>query len=338
MKLEDLAKKDQYNFLSPYGLGDTMMLCGFADAWEKKHAGKIHFIIKPSHEVVMKMYGITNYSIYRFQKEWYKPEFMKIARKIQLPQKGEIFVAHPHFHQKRLTEFLARTDHINSDIPFDDFYREFLDIPMDSPFTPFKTGFSMSLVLREKLKQYGSLENIVLFLPEAQSLPPLSKTFWKVVKRIIPKEKVLIQNVMNHKNEIPDIPNVDMTIEEVIALASACYSVFAYRSGMCDLIAPFVKKMVVFFPELHPHLKKRYSLKQKNVFEYNSYFSSKTYYLFHCLPLIKVISSPMLVEKEISDAIREECVKLFPFLKILKSSIEVRYFLFNCIPVLKIQK
>jgi len=45
MKLEDLAKKDEYNFLSPYGLGDTMMLCGFAHAWEKKNGGKIHFII-----------------------------------------------------------------------------------------------------------------------------------------------------------------------------------------------------------------------------------------------------------------------------------------------------
>ena len=38
-------KKNVMYFLSPYGLGDTMILCGFKDALEKKYNCKIHFFI-----------------------------------------------------------------------------------------------------------------------------------------------------------------------------------------------------------------------------------------------------------------------------------------------------
>ena len=37
-------KRDRYYFLSPFGLGDTMILSGFKKTWEKKHGGKIHFL------------------------------------------------------------------------------------------------------------------------------------------------------------------------------------------------------------------------------------------------------------------------------------------------------
>ena len=56
-------KKNVMYFLSPYGLGDTMILCGFKDALEKKYNCKIHFLIKSSHKIVMDMYKINDFDI-----------------------------------------------------------------------------------------------------------------------------------------------------------------------------------------------------------------------------------------------------------------------------------
>lgn len=335
-----LCKKDYYNFLSPYGLGDTMMLCGFAKAWENENKGKIHFIITTSHEVVMKMYGFTNYSLYSFKKEWYKPEFMNIAQSVPLPEKGKIFVAHPHFHKDRLAEFLERTDSVDSDVSFFDFYREFLRLPMDTPFIWAKQGFPVTEALKSKLAQYGPLKDIVLFLPEAQTLPVLNYRFWKEVQKVVPYKKTIIQYALDKKNRTPGIPFVDMTIEEIIALSSVCDSVYAYRSGMCDMIAPFVKKMMVFYPELWPNLKKRYSLERENIVECTAFTKSSSYRLLGCLPLLKIKEFPNLRISKTADKIVNKTIYLFeiiPFMGVISEPQKKYYRLFNFIPLLKIE-
>ena len=52
--------QDKIVLVSQFGLGDTMLLCGFKDALEKYYNAPVHFIIKPTHQVVMNMYGIPS--------------------------------------------------------------------------------------------------------------------------------------------------------------------------------------------------------------------------------------------------------------------------------------
>jgi len=342
-ELKDLIKKDRYNFLSPYGLGDTMMLCGFKDAWEKKNKGKIHFIIKPSHEVVMKMYGITDYSIYKFKKEWFKPEFIDIAKKTPVPTMGEIFIAHPHFHSDKLKEFLARTDNVDTDVPFEDFYREFLEIPMDSELIlPTKT-FDISDSLREKLAEFGDLQDITLLLPEAQSLPPLPKEFWKKLARKAKKQGPVIQYAYDPNQRIHGVPFVDLTIEEIIELSTKCHVVYAYRSGMCDMIGAFVKNLIVFYPNVCTNMRIRFSVARifhKNIPEQICESGRRCQCILFGKLVLSEIQTFARFRKNAEDISYRDwwCLLWIPLIRIKHNPNSIEFRLLNFIPLLKLNK
>lgn len=341
-ELQKLVKKDQYNFLSPYGLGDTMMLCGFAAAWEKKHHGKIHFIIKPSHEVVMKMYGISDYSCYDFQREWNKPEFMKIAKHNPVAEKGRIYIAHPHFHRKKFSDFLQRADSCDTTVPFADFYKEFLGLPLSAKMIQPKYDFDLTESLKQKLTKFGPVESIILLLPEAQSLPLLNQQFWAEVIKQQNRKYTLIQYVLNPKNAVRGIPCVDMTIEEIIALSEKCAKVIAYRSGLCDLMAPFCKQMIVFYPGLFPNMKDRFALTGKNIQQFNVYSVFHRFYLLFFLPVIKIWERAVGFPTDQSD---EGIIKkdiflfhLFPFIRCVERGNKSKYYFLNFFPLLKVKR
>ena len=91
--LLEITKPDEFNFVSPCGLGDTMFICALKPAIEKRYQTPIHLIINPTHEVVMYMYDIADYSIYQFT----DAELRGIAKNNYHPQKGRLYIAHPVF-------------------------------------------------------------------------------------------------------------------------------------------------------------------------------------------------------------------------------------------------
>ncbi|MCR5506946.1 MAG: hypothetical protein K6F04_03815 [bacterium] len=92
LKLE----KSKMYFLLPYGLGDTMILCGLKSALEEKYGAKIHFLIKESHKIVMDMYKLKDFSIIDIS----KVDLFLLGDATPEPAKGKIFVAHPEFHKE----------------------------------------------------------------------------------------------------------------------------------------------------------------------------------------------------------------------------------------------
>lgn len=261
--ISKLCKKDCYNFFSPYSLGDTLMLCSLKDAWEKKNKGKIHFIIKPSHEIVMKMYGIKDYSlvdiVYNFSNMDHRNAFLKMGADVPYPTKGKVWIAHPHFHSW-CAGLLDQYDKPNSIKPFENFYRAFLGLSLATPLKMPNKKLAVSDDLKNRLQKYGKLEDIIIFLPEANSLPMLNKAFWENLAKEKSKEGVVIQYVSNQKNKIDGVPFVDMTIEDTIALSSVCKAVFSLRSGICDLMAPYKNNLNVFYPDTFKETMTRYSL------------------------------------------------------------------------------
>lgn len=84
---------DKIILVSPFGLGDTMNLCGYRKAIEKYYNCSCSLCNKPTHEIVMKIYGIEDYSFQVFD----KPELKEFAKKNAKVKVGEYFVAHPSF-------------------------------------------------------------------------------------------------------------------------------------------------------------------------------------------------------------------------------------------------
>ena len=61
-----ITKAGRPNFIFPAGLGDTALCCGLKETLEAVYGPGIHFIVKPAHKVVMKMYAVDDYSVYTF--------------------------------------------------------------------------------------------------------------------------------------------------------------------------------------------------------------------------------------------------------------------------------
>src|SRR5574344_2567849 len=78
---------DRFNLISPYGYGDTMALCGFKDAIEEFYKVKVNFVVKPQHEVLMKLFDISDYSIKTFSED----ELGRIAAENPTMQIGKYF-------------------------------------------------------------------------------------------------------------------------------------------------------------------------------------------------------------------------------------------------------
>ena len=253
---QKLCKKDCYNFISPYGLGDTLMLCGFHKAWEEKNKGKIHFIIQPSHEIVMKMYGIKNYTLLKFERKWFKEEFLTLGKQHPIPQIGKPYVAHPEFIENK-KNILKKFNELNMN--FIELYRHFLELQKGVNFEKPIYYPKMKQKFKNKIEKIAPLEKIVLFCPEAKSIKQLPKFFWEnLAKEIRKKGMFIISNVNNTEEQIPETYDISMSLEEVISLALSCNHVYSLRSGLCDLIFKKGMNLTIYYDS--ENTKKLYSL------------------------------------------------------------------------------
>ena len=153
---------DKIILVSPFGLGDTMNLCGYRKAIEKYYNAPAHFVIKPTHEIVMKIYGIEDYSFQVFD----KPELKEFAKKNAKVKVGEYFVAHPSFlndDYKIINEFKGLK------VSFIEVFRKTLGLPDDTEFEYPTIEPVMSKELKNRVEKFSPLEKIALFSPEAFS-------------------------------------------------------------------------------------------------------------------------------------------------------------------------
>ncbi|MDR1284850.1 MAG: hypothetical protein LBJ88_01465 [Campylobacteraceae bacterium] len=218
IKLED----DKYYILSPYGLGDTMFLCSFKEAFEQKNGGKAHFLMKPSHEFIMKMYGITDYTVCDTAK-------LKVIKYSTTFEKGKIALA--HFSHIENGENCLKSDN------FMQAYIKLLGLSEDTKFQQPIWYPKLSEEFKKKIEAINSLDNIVLICPEASSNKMFNKTIWeKEIERAINDGYKVICNIVDINNQPKNSIYVPMTTEEAIALAINCKKVISIRSGICDII------------------------------------------------------------------------------------------------------
>lgn len=240
-KLELLAKKDKINIVAATALGDTYILAGLSHAIEKKWGAKVHFIIKPQYEIVMKMYEITDYTIFR---EFGEVDWEQL-KKYSTPTKGQLFLAHPCFYEEyHMMYFALKYGELNID--FLTFFKQFLGLKPETIFRFHTWVPEISEVIKKRLENID-LDKVILFAPEANSVEEYRDEFWeKKAKEFKDKGYTVVLNVTReHKNKYAQ--NWNLSLEDSIALAIRCKAVYSTRSGYCDLLIRDVKQLHIYY-------------------------------------------------------------------------------------------
>ena len=304
-------KKNVMYFLSPYGLGDTMILCGFKDALEKKYNCKIHFLIKSSHKIVMDMYKINDFDIIDMD----KVDLFLLGDSTPEPELGKIFVAHPEFHKELMYLF----NEINTSIggektQFIEWYKKFLMLPQKTKFELPMWYPELSNYAKKKVKKLGGLEKIVILIPEANSIKLYNKTIWKNIIKSN-KQFKCITVVNERKNKIKGIRNLKLDLYDTVAIMLNAHSVYALRSGLCDLVANDIKNMTVIYS--NPYFKDVYSLKSRNE---------------------NIVEWVIKDEKKYDKKIKLKLFGILTILKIVKVNNSLKFYLFDILPLIKFEK
>lgn len=256
-------EKDKYYFLSPFGLGDTMILCGFKNKIEAQLDGQIVFIVKPSHKIIMKMYGIKNYILLKSNQrfDFNNITLSDLAKESSYPQKGTIFVAHWGFfpEYKELFDYQIN----NKTFTFLDAYKLFFHLNWNTELEQPGWLPSVTPEIQNKLPINAKISNLVIFIPEAHSINNVSNIFWLNLQDKLKKQKLDIYTaVSDSKNKIYGIPNIDLSIEELLAISLHCHSVYTLRNGLCDLISSKDKNLYVIYPDINTY----YYFRLKTIF------------------------------------------------------------------------
>jgi hypothetical protein len=230
----EIIKPDEFNFILPYGLGDTMYVCALKSAIEKKYNASIHFIIKPMHEIIMYMYDIVSYSIYQFN----GAEVYSIAKNNYCPQKGRLYVAHPAFG--------ANAGLTKNSITITQMFLRFFQLDENIvPLEPLRYPKIKESIAAE----FPNLNNTALLLPEARDAPPLKHSFWKnLAGELREKGFNVLQSYSNKHFQIEGVSALPDDLPSVIAAAVTCPVVYSLRNGLCDLIAAKVRHLTIFYP------------------------------------------------------------------------------------------
>jgi hypothetical protein len=238
-----ITKADRLNFISPAGLGDTMTCCGLKESLEAGYGAKIHFIIKPAHTVVMKMYAEADYSEYTFSES----ELWGIGRNNDTPQIGQMYVAHPIYSDASGLMRQWREGKLTCEQLFRQFFKLEGRPPVKAKVPVWYPEADAAMKKADGFPP--APEKTALLLPEARSVPALGQAFWvRLAERLVREGYAVMQNCRNRHFAIPDIPTLPDDLETALASALSCVRVYSLRSGICDLIKGKAA-LTVFYPD-----------------------------------------------------------------------------------------
>ena len=243
MNYSDLTlEKDTIYLCSLIAMGDTFIFAGLKKKFENALGHKIVFLIRKNYVISLQLYGIKDYIIVDDIDSYNKysslfSDFMEC---------GKIYLCHPVFHKKYHELYFSLRDN-HTEIPFLPWFLKFLGLPADTPLEPIKY---IPPVPTDLLETIGApIEKIVLFSPEANSVPPVDAQIWEEKAKELQAEGfTVVSNVILKDNAVKGTLFVPMTVEQAVALAFHCHAVYSLRSGFCDLIHPVGNRLTVFYP------------------------------------------------------------------------------------------
>lgn len=234
-------KNDALYMIVPYGIGDAIVLCGLKNYIEDHYGAEVIPVLKPSQEIIPKLYGIEKYKLEVLGEE----ELKAIASSVKLPAPGKLFVAHPAFGNKHLNiRFL------NHELSFVDMFCEHFGIDQG-----FKIDFPSGLPeagteLKEKLG-CSDYSDVALFAPEMKSASETERIqdrrFLEMAREYEKNGFKIVVNCDAHKAVYGDYA-VNLSLEELAYLGLNAGKVISSRSGFCDLVYGFAGDMDILYP------------------------------------------------------------------------------------------
>lgn len=257
--IKPLERKDYINILLYQHLGDNFFRCALKKDIENKFKIKTYFIIPKSNECLMKLFGITDYTLFDFKHffdrvsgcfenkivfEYFKGHY--IEKNFQsVPLKGETCIISCTNENFKNVENKIKIDtmmkYAYASIGCD-LYKKIHVSDLKYP--------CLDENLRKRIENIAPLNKWILISPEANSGEMLNKKIWEILtERFLKCGFAVIENITSQRNHIKGAINLNLSLENTIALAMECHSVFALRSGLCDVLVGKGANLYVFMSE-----------------------------------------------------------------------------------------
>lgn len=263
VKIKNLCPPDAYTLVLYKNLGDIFYTIGMKDEFLKVYGSELHFIVRPQHEFLMKIWGVKNYVIYDLDRLVKKNSYLKLycfgREELNfdeydwlenttfqtvfscVPIKGSPFVCETQLnHFFRYPRYWCYRWAGNLGI-----YETFrFPIP--------KGSLSLSLRAQEFCDNNGGINKIVLIAPDAQTAAELPRDFWQIIVDEVLKSGytvVVNSRKFSFKNTISAF-DTNLTLEDIVAIGLNCAYVFSLRSGLCDVLIGAGERLYSFTPAI----------------------------------------------------------------------------------------
>jgi hypothetical protein len=136
-----------------------------------------------------------------------------------------------------------------STIKFLPWFRSFLNIDESEELFLPEVYPEIEIDLRKRCERIAPISEMIIFSPEATSMLGPPNDFWERKAKLFRKEGLtVISNVINPNNTISWTKYINLTVNELVAIALKCHSFYSVRSGICDLLFSMRKRLHVFYP------------------------------------------------------------------------------------------
>lgn len=260
--IKKLCKKDAYNLVLHKHLGDVFYAIGLKKEFEKTYGAKLHFIVRPQHEFLMKIYGIRDYSVYDLDScvrknfnlvDWYFKGVKPTSN--QLNGLDDLFfqAMFPGVPVAKGEPFIC-DNLINGFLDYDKYWcfrwAKNIGIDDDFKFLIPKNNITLSETAKKALKKIAPIEKIVLFAPEAATALEFAPEFWNIIaEQVHKKGYTIIVNSKRYKiNHGISAFDLGLSLQDVVALGLNCAYVFSLRSGLCDVLVGAGERLYAFYP------------------------------------------------------------------------------------------
>lgn len=236
--LSKIAPSDELIFVCINGVGDTMMYASYWRELEAKYKRPIFWVVIKAHEIILKMYGITNYLALEGISAHKSGKPSQYLNPTGQPIPGIPYYAH--------WTYFKPTDIWRP--YFLDFVRKSLNIgniPLHHPVHyP-----QLSENIKKKFPQIKDFRKVILINPEARYLTIKSTKFWNSLADKLRSEgfALIINNFESNliscsKEECPKL-----SLEELVAISFNCHAVISPRSGFTDIIHELGSRLFIIY-------------------------------------------------------------------------------------------
>ncbi len=261
VEIESLCDSSKYNLVLHKHLGDVFYAIATKDVFETTYGKPLRFIVRPQHVFLMELFGVSDYSVYDLDKlvkknitfkEHYfgnsQPTMQEVDRLENeiyqavfscMPRLGRAFVAenpiNNFFSYNRYWCYRwARNMGIEEDFRF--------DVPtMELP---------LSDIARKCVEEFGSLDKIVLFAPEAATAVELPPEWWAEIAEEVHQHgyKILVNSKRIKLPHGISAFDYNLSLRDVVSIGLKCRYIFALRSGLCDVLVGAQDRLYVISP------------------------------------------------------------------------------------------